>query len=66
MLRYCVNLKATRYESMCLNRIVADKSHSVIVVSHKFQISVSSLALYTGFFYETFTLTLLRNSGQDS
>ena len=31
MLRYCVNLKAIRYESTKLNRIVADKSHRVIV-----------------------------------
>ena len=31
MLRYCTNLKAIRYESMGLNRIVADKSHRVIV-----------------------------------
>ena len=31
MLRYCVNLKAIRYESTSLNRIVADKSHRVIV-----------------------------------
>ena len=31
MLRYCGNLKAIRYESTSLNRIVADKSHSVIV-----------------------------------
>ena len=31
MLRYCTNLKAIRYESTSLNRIVADKSHSVIV-----------------------------------
>ena len=30
MLRYCANLKAIRYESMSLNRIVADKSHRVI------------------------------------
>ena len=30
MLRYCVNLKAIRYESTSLNRIVADKSHRVI------------------------------------
>ena len=28
MLRYCANLKAIRYESTSLNRIVADKSHS--------------------------------------
>ena len=27
MLRYCANLKAIRYESTSLNRIVADKSH---------------------------------------
>ena len=33
MLGYCVNLKAIRYESTSLNRIVADKSHRVIVAS---------------------------------
>ena len=32
MLRYCVNLKEIRYESTSLNKIVADKSHRVIVV----------------------------------
>ena len=31
MLHYCVNLKAIRYESTSLNRIVADKSYGVIV-----------------------------------
>ena len=31
MLRYCVNLKAIRYESTSLNRIIADKLHGVIV-----------------------------------
>ena len=31
MLRYCANLKAIRYESTSLNRIVADKSHRIIV-----------------------------------
>ena len=31
MLSYCANLKAIRYESTTLNRIVADKSHLVIV-----------------------------------
>ena len=31
MLRYCANLKAIRYELTSLNRIVADKSHRVIV-----------------------------------
>ena len=31
MLRYCANLKAVRYESTSLNRIVADKSHRVVV-----------------------------------
>ena len=30
MLSYCVNLKAIRYESTSLNKIVADKSHRVI------------------------------------
>ena len=31
MLRYYANLKAIRHESTSLNRIVADKSHRVIV-----------------------------------
>ena len=31
MLRYYANLKAISYESTSLNRIVADKSHRVIV-----------------------------------
>ena len=31
MPRYCANLKAIRYESMSLNRIVADKSHRIVV-----------------------------------
>ena len=31
MPRYCANLKAIRYESSSLNRIVADKSHHVIM-----------------------------------
>ena len=31
MLRYCANLKAISYESTSLNRIVADKSHRVVV-----------------------------------
>ena len=31
MLRYCANLKAIRYEPTSLNKIVADKSHRVIV-----------------------------------
>ena len=31
MLRYCVNLKAIRYESTSLKGIIADKSHRVIV-----------------------------------
>ena len=31
MLRYFANLKAIRYESTSLNRIVADKSHRAIV-----------------------------------
>ena len=31
ILRYCANLKAISYESTTLNRIVADKSHRVIV-----------------------------------
>ena len=34
MLCYCANLKAIRYESTGLNRIITDKSHSVIVAKH--------------------------------
>ena len=34
MLCYCAKLKAIRYESTGLSRIVADKSHSVIVAKH--------------------------------
>ena len=31
MIRYCANVKAIRYESTSLNRIVADTSHREIV-----------------------------------
>ena len=31
MLHHCVNLKAIRYESTSLSRLVADNSHCVIV-----------------------------------
>ena len=31
MLHYCANLKPIRYESTSFDRIVADKSHRVIV-----------------------------------
>ena len=34
VLRYCANLKAMRYDSTSLNRIVADTSHRVIVAIH--------------------------------
>ena len=37
MLRYCVNLKAIRYESTSLNRIVADKSYRVIAALQRYQ-----------------------------
>ena len=43
MLHYCVNLEAIRYESMSLNRIVADKSHRVIVA---LQDMLESFAVY--------------------
>ena len=36
-LRYCANLKAIRYESTSLNRIVADKSHRVIAALYEDQ-----------------------------
>ena len=35
MLRYCANLRAIKYKSTNLNRIVADKSHLVIVAKGK-------------------------------
>ena len=38
MPRYCANLKAIRYESTNLNRIVADKSHRVIVALRSFRL----------------------------
>ena len=41
MLRYCANLKAIRYESTSLNRIVADKSHSVVVAPVEFYIRLA-------------------------
>ena len=31
MLRYCANLKAIRYESTSLNRVLADKLHRAVV-----------------------------------
>ena len=31
MIHYCANLKAIRYDSSSLDRIVADKSHRVMV-----------------------------------
>ena len=33
MLSYCANLKAIRYDSTSLDRIVAEKSHRIIVFS---------------------------------
>ena len=39
MLCYCANLKAIRYESTSLNRIVADKSHRVIVALGYFSLN---------------------------
>ena len=35
VLRYCANLKAIRHESSSSNRIVADKSHRVIVALYR-------------------------------
>ena len=39
LLSYCANLKAIRYESTSLKRIVADKSHRVIVAYHHWVMS---------------------------
>ena len=44
ILRYCGNLKAIRYVSTSLNRIVADTSHSVIVaILNKFKHSLITI-----------------------
>ena len=43
MLRYCANLKAIRYESTSLNRIVADKSHRVIVAKAWFPLDRNAI-----------------------
>ena len=45
MLRYCANLKAMRYESTSLNRIVADKSYRVIVAEESPQVKSVQSAL---------------------
>ena len=47
MLRYCANLKAIRYESTSLNRIVADKSHLVIVALFYIRLSKNSSKRFT-------------------
>ena len=36
ILRFCANLKAIRYESTSLNRIVADESHRVFIAKSRF------------------------------
>ena len=36
MLRFCANLKAIRYEPTSLSRMIADKSHRVIVAIYLF------------------------------
>ena len=47
MLRYCANLKVIRYESTSLNRIVADKSHRVIVaLSYNYTRDLSATILF--------------------
>ena len=46
MLRYCVNLKAIRYESTSLNRIVADKSHRVIVALFSLNVCLEFFIVY--------------------
>ena len=44
MLRYYANLKAIRYESTSFNRIVADKSHRVIIALDR-QIGMEPLVI---------------------
>ena len=56
ILRYCANLKAIRYESTSLNRIVPDKSHHVIVAIEgiknglKDSVQVSMCSVHWGIF----------------
>ena len=45
MLHYCANLKAIRYESTSLDRIVADRSHRVIVAEEIQNFRVSLLSV---------------------
>ena len=48
MLGYCANLKEIRYESTSLNRILADKSHRVIVAIVG-TVEIGQLHLYSMF-----------------
>ena len=50
MLSYCANLKAIRYESTTLNRIIADKSHRVIVA----YVEEKSLFKFSGSVYQAY------------
>ena len=45
MLRYFAYLKAVRYESMSLNKIVADKSHRVALVMSFEEVRLNSSSL---------------------
>ena len=58
MIRYCANLKAIRYESTSLNRIVADKSHRVNVAEVNQLLLGDNKALFS----PAFTPTLERQS----
>ena len=58
MLRYCANLKAIRYESVTLNRIIADKSHRVIVALYD--------AIYRLRFYSNSLIHILSLSNSDN
>ena len=49
VLRYCANLKTIRYESTSLNRIIADKSHRVIVALLSLHQELADLSLPLAF-----------------
>ena len=51
MLRDCVNFKTIRYESTSLKRIVADKSHRVIVALGVSVLAIVILTLKTIFLF---------------
>ena len=66
MLRYCANLKVIRDESTSFNRIVADKSHRVIVALRSKELCQSSKVEYDFFRHPTDSAFLIFQSSPES